>query len=148
MTQQNSILDLELGKRIIRVGLAIVGLLILRAILAALPMMKNASSIAGSFLTPLVLAQAIVDTLIFLLLLRFGFGLGNKIRANFKLPDMGKVVSMVFLALVLVFAYNSYETVTACLVESPSNMLKGLAGTQGAPAGMDAVTPQMLNSIQ
>ncbi len=148
MTQQSCILDRELGKRIIRVVLSIVGLLILRAILAALPMMKNASSIGGSLLTPLVLAQAIVDTVIFLLLLRFGFGLGNKIRANYKLPDMGGVVSMVFLALVLVFAYDSYETITACLVESPSSMLKGLAGTQGVPAGMDAATAQMLNSIQ
>lgn len=55
---------------------------------------------------------------------------------------------MVFLALVLVFAYDSYETITACLVESPSSMLKGLAGTQGVPAGMDAATAQMLNSIQ
>jgi hypothetical protein len=148
MKQKPTVLDRELGKRIIRVVLSIVGLLILRAILAALPMMKNASSIGGSLLTPLVLAHAIVDTAIFLLLLRFGFGLGNKIRANFKLPDMGGVVSMVFLALVLVLAYSSYETVTACLLESPSNMLKGVAATQGVPAGMDAATAQMLDSIR
>ena len=56
MTQGKPILDRNFEKRAIRVALAIVGLLFLRAILGALPMVKNASPISGSLLTPLVLA--------------------------------------------------------------------------------------------
>lgn len=149
MTQGKSILDREFGKRVIRVALAIVGLLILRAVLGALPMVKNASSIGGSLLTPLVLAQAIVDTVIFVLILRFGVGLGSAIQANYtRLPDLGKIVSLAFVALVLVLAYNSYQTVTACLVESASDTLKGVSGPQGCPAGVDEATCKMFVDIQ
>lgn len=112
-------------------------------------MMKNASSLGGSLLTPLVLAQAIVDTTIFVLLLRFGVGLGRAIQANTtKLPDLGKIVSLTSIALVLVLAYNSYQTVTACVVESPSDTLKGMSGPQGCPPGVDEVTCKMFIAIQ
>ena len=149
MTQGKSILDREFAKRVIRVALAIVGLLILRAVLGALPMVKNASSIGSSLLTPLVLAQAIVDTVIFVLILRFGVGLGSAIQANYtRLPDLGKIVSLAFVALVLVLAYSSYQTVTACLVESASDTLKGASGPQGCPPGVDEATCKMLEGIQ
>jgi hypothetical protein len=150
MTQGKPILDRNFGKRVIRVALGILGLLILRAILGALPMVKHATAIGDSFLTPLVLAQAIVDTVIFVLILRFGVGLGRAIEASYtRLPDLGKIISLATVALVLVLAYNSYQTVTACLVESPADMLKTtLSAPLGSPSGIDETTRQMIDGIR
>lgn len=150
MVQGQSIIGPELGKRVIRVGVAVIGLLILRAILGALPMVKNASPISNSLLTPLVLADAVVDTVIFLLILSFGVGLGRTIQAGYtRLPDLGKMVSLATVAVVLLLAYGSYETVVACLVESPSDIMKTPGLTLGpAAAYMQALMGQVGNAGQ
>jgi hypothetical protein len=129
------------------VALAIVGLLVLRAILGALPMVKNASAIGDTFLTPLVLANAVVDTVIFLLILSFGVGLGRTMQANYtRLPDLGKMISLATVAVVLLLAYGSYQTVVACLVESPSDITKALTGAAGG--GVQSLLGQFGNMIQ
>jgi hypothetical protein len=131
MAQGQSIVGPDFGKRVIRVALGVVGLLVLRAILGALPMLKNASAIGNTFLTPLVVANAVVDSVIFFLILSFGLGLGRTIQANYtRLPDLGRMISLATVALVLLFAYGSYQTVVACLVESPEDTLKALTVSQ------------------
>ena len=147
MAQGRSMLGPDFGKRVIRVALAIVGLLVLRAILGALPMVKNASAIGDTFLTPLVLANAVVDTVIFLLILSFGVGLGRTMQANYtRLPDLGKMISLATVAVVLLLAYGSYQTVVACLVESPSDITKALTGAAGG--GVQSLLGQFGNMIQ
>src|SRR5579863_10055969 len=64
MTDSSSSLGSELGKKAIRFAVAILGLLVLKAVVGALPMLKSASPIDGTLLSPVVLANAIVDTLI------------------------------------------------------------------------------------
>jgi hypothetical protein len=113
-------------------------------------MMKNASAIGSTLLTPLVVANAVVDTVIFVLILRFGVGLGRTIQANFtRLPDLGKMISLATVALVLLLAYGSYQTVVACLVESPADIVNTLIpATGGAPANADEVLRQFGNMLQ
>jgi len=148
MAQAQSILGPDFAKRVIRVALAVVGLLVLRAILGALPMMKNASAIESTLLTPLVVANAVVDTVIFLLILSFGVGLGRTIQANFtRLPDLGRMISLATMAVVLLLAYGSYQTVVACLVVSPSDITKTPAVVVGdAAAYVQALMGQLGNA--
>jgi hypothetical protein len=136
MAKGQPILGPDFGKRVIRVAVAIVGLLILRAILGALPMMKNASAIGDTLLTPLVVADAVVDSVIFSLILSFGVRLGRTIQANCaRLPDL---ISLATVAVVLLLAYGSYQTLVACLVESPADIVNTLIpATGGAPANAD-----------
>jgi hypothetical protein len=150
MVQGQSIFGRDFGKRVIRVALAVVGLLILRAILGALPMVKNASAIGGTLLTPLVVADAVVDTVIFLLILSFGVGLGRTIQAGYtRLPDLGKMISLATVAVVLLLAYGSYQTVVACLLESPSDIVNTLTLSAGAAAGgVQNLMGQLGNAIQ
>ena len=115
----------EFGKRVVRFALTLVGLLILRAVLNVLPMLSKASAIGESLMSPLVIANAVVDTVIFLALLRFGLTMGRSIRENYaRFPDFGSIISLAFVVLVLILAYKQYETVTACLVISPSDFSK------------------------
>jgi hypothetical protein len=113
-------------------------------------MMKNASAIGSTLLTPLVVANAVVDTVIFLLILSFGVGLGRTIQANFtRLPDLGRMISLATVALVLLLAYGSYQTVVACLVESPADIVNALISTTGsAPANADEVMRQFGYMLQ
>ena len=67
----NSTLGAELGKKGIRFALTVVGLLLLKALFAALPMLKNTSAIGNTFLSPLVLVNAAADTLILLAVIAF-----------------------------------------------------------------------------
>lgn len=121
------------GKRVVRFVLALVALLILRAILGVLPMLKNASPFGDSLMSPLVLANAGVDITILLVLLSFGVGLGRSIHANYgKMPDLGTIVSLLTATLVLGIAYSSFQTPVACLIWTPANL--ATCGLQSATA--------------
>jgi Double zinc ribbon len=125
MIQGQSVFGPELAKRAVRLVLTVVGLLILRAVLNALPMLSRASAIGDSLMSPLVIANAIVDTVILLALLRFGLTMGRLIRENYKrFPDLGNIIALSFAVIVLILAYKQYETPTACLVISPSDLTK------------------------
>jgi ribosomal protein L40E len=122
----------EFGKRAVRFALTVVGLLILRAVLDVLPMLSKASAIGDSLVSPLVIANAVVDTMIFLALLRFGVSIGRSIRASFvRFPDLGNIVSLAFVVIVLLLAYKQYETLTACIVITPADFAK--VGQSGTP---------------
>ena len=114
----------NLWKKVIRFVVNVLGLLVLRAILGSLPILKNASAFGDSFMTPLVLAYMIVDTVILLLVLDFGIGLARDLQARYKnIPDLSKLVSLTTILLALLFAYRVYEVPTACLVVQRSDLL-------------------------
>jgi hypothetical protein len=124
VTESQSALGSELAKKAVRLALTVVGLLVLRAILAALPVLKNASAFDDSLISPLVVGNAIVDTAIFLALLGFGIGLGRSVQAAHpRLPELGKILTLAVVAVVLLLAYQSYQMPAACLVETPADLL-------------------------
>jgi Short C-terminal domain len=125
-----SVLGPDIGRKTVRVVLALAGLLILRAILASLPMLKNLSAIDDSLVSPLVIVKAVVDTIIFLVLIGFGVGVGRTIRSNYsRLPDLGGMLSLATMAVVLVLAYKAYQVPAACLFVSPSDLTNLARGT-------------------
>ncbi|MFZ3264341.1 MAG: hypothetical protein WA172_10100, partial [Terriglobales bacterium] len=69
MTHTQSFFNPEFGKRVVRLAMTVVGLLVLRAILGNLPMLANATALGSSLMSPLVIADAIVDTLFLIVLL-------------------------------------------------------------------------------
>lgn len=132
MTQVQSLLGPEFGKRVVRFALTVVGLLILRGLFNVLPMLSKASAIGDSLVSPLVIANAVVDTMVFLALLRFGLSMGRSIRESYvRFPDLGNIVSLALVVIFLILAYKQYESLIACLVISPSDFSKvGQSGTR------------------
>lgn len=125
MTEQRSAFGQDFGKQVLRVALAVVGLLILRAILGALPMLKNASTIGSTFISPLVIINAVIDTVILLALLRLGLVVGRSISEHYvRLPDLGRIVSLAVAALALAAAYEVYQKPAACLLMSGTDFGK------------------------
>ncbi|MGD0872121.1 MAG: SHOCT domain-containing protein [Bryobacteraceae bacterium] len=123
MTDSSSSFGSRLGKKAMRVVVAIVGLLLLRAVLSSLPMLKNASYIGGTFLTPGVLANAIIDTLILAAIFGFGLGASGELRQFYpKSPHLGQAVLLLVVLLVLVLAYYLYELPIACVLISPQSV--------------------------
>ncbi|MBV9625413.1 MAG: SHOCT domain-containing protein [Acidobacteria bacterium] len=111
-------------KKLVRFVVTALGLLLLRAILGSLPILKNAAAFGDSFMTPLVLAYMIVDTVILLLVLDFGITLARDLQTRYKnIPDLGKLISVITVLLVLIFAYRIYEVPTACLVVQRNDLL-------------------------
>jgi hypothetical protein len=124
MGQASSIVGPNLVKKLIRLTVSVIGLVILRKILGSLPMLKNASAIGDTLLSPLVLCYAVVDTVILLVLLDFGMGLGRDIQAkDQRLADVGKIISRVTVMLVLVLAYSAYEVPAACFFVDRTDLI-------------------------
>jgi hypothetical protein len=148
MAQEQSVLGTDLGKKAVRLVIAIVALLILRAVLGALPMLANASSIGNSLMSPLVIADVVVDAALIVVLLRFGLSMGRSIAENStRFPDVGKIVSLATLAVVLLIAYKQFETPTACLVISPADLSKAGQGAQ-LPFNLDQIVPGVAQMMQ
>jgi hypothetical protein len=148
MTQTQSLWGPELGKRAVRFALTIVGLLILRAILGALPMLANASVIGDSMMSPLVIADAVVDTLILVVLLQFGVSMGRSVAEHStRFTDLGKIITLATLVVALLIAYRQYETPTACLIVSPSDLSKAGQSYQ-TPINFDQILPGLGQMVQ
>ena len=114
----------NIWKKLIRFVVNTLGLLVLRAILGSLPVLKNASAFGDSFMTPLVLAYLIIDTVILLVVLDFGINLARDLQAKYDyIPDLSKLISLATILLVLLFAYRVYEVPTACLVVQRTDLL-------------------------
>ena len=112
------------GKKFIRFALSIVGLLILRGILGALPMLKSASVIGDTLLSPLVILYVAVDTVILLVILSFGLSLGQDIQTKApKLSDIGRIITRATIVVVLVVAYKAYELPAACLFVDQTDLM-------------------------
>jgi hypothetical protein len=86
--------------------------------------LKNSSVISDSLLSPLVIGNAILDTAILLAVLGFGLEVGRIIQSNYaRFPELGKIVSLATITIVLLLAYQSYQLPTACLIETPSDLV-------------------------
>jgi hypothetical protein len=128
----------ELGKKATRFAVTVVGLLSLRGLLAALPMLQNPSTIGNTFLSPLVLANAIVDTLILITLISFGLATKLAVRELYpRAPDLSKAALLAVILLVLVLAYNLYQLPIACVLISPQGLVRANAGQ--FPPGWEAL---------
>ncbi|MDA8171383.1 MAG: zinc ribbon domain-containing protein [Nitrospiraceae bacterium] len=155
MSEQKVSMGHQIGEKLIRVVIAVVGLLILDAILSALPILKSSvvympsfsggqtATSAGQFaqwqqqafqalqavtggslsgavadallkshvaIFPITIAQTVVDTLIFAILIVFGRNVAVIIRSGYaKLPDLGQMINLGILTIVAVLAYHSYQ---------------------------------------
>lgn len=120
MVQSPSSLATRTAKLAIKAGVSIVALLMLRGIVGSLPMLKNSPAISDSFLgdtllSPLVIANALIDTAILLVILTFGFRLGHFVRSQGeRLAEIGSIITQASLVVVLIFAYKMYELPAAC----------------------------------
>jgi hypothetical protein len=107
----------QIGRKVIGAIISVVGLLIVRGVVGALPMLKNAPPIESVGITPLMIAQAIVNTLIFVALLRFGVGLSSILRAGYPaFPDSGPILNLVVITGVVAWAYSSYSDLSLPLL--------------------------------
>ena len=135
----------SLGKTVTRFAVAILGLLLLKAILGALPMLQNAGFIGSTLMTPMVLTNTVMNTLILICI----FGLGSAIAADLrrsypKSPHMAQAVMLIFLLAILVIAYDVYELPVACII-TPATSVNIPAGT--TPAQLAAfLEPYMLQN--
>ncbi len=137
MTDPSSSLGSQLGKKAIRFAVAILGLLLLKAVVDALPMLKSASLIDGTLLSPVVLANAIINTLIMVVIFGFGLAVSRDLRRFYpNVPDLGQAVLLLAVLLVLVLAYNLYELPLACTLYSPQDLVSG-GPAGGVTGGID-----------
>lgn len=160
MTQPRVSIGRQIGEKLVRVSIAVVGLLILRLILSALPMLKSPiiwmppapgpttwngqtpfnpdqmaqlqaamaeamrAALGGKLPTqtsdfliqshmaifPITIANAVVDTLIFIVLVLFGRDLALIFRAGYaKLPALGQILNLGLITTVVAMAYYSYQ---------------------------------------
>jgi len=143
-TNQNSF-GTEIGRRLLKAAIAILGLLIIRLLLHNLPMLTHAKPIVVggiesvmanemqdwaqwmeeymktgqsphefqqhsiSIILPVSIANAVVDTLIFAVLIGMAMGFERSFRTHVKrLPEGGLMVSLLILTGVVALAYHSY----------------------------------------
>ena len=115
------------------------GLLLLREIIGSLPIVKNSSAISESFLgdsllNPLVIANAIIDTIILLVILTFGLSLGRTIQIHGqRFSGLGKIVTQATLVIVLILAYKTYELPAACFFVGRTEIVHLASNAIAAP---------------
>lgn len=120
MEQSPSLLTSRVAKLAIKAGVSVVALLMLRGIVDSLPMLKNSPAISDSFLgdtllSPLVIANVLIDTAILIVILTFGLRLGHFVRGQgARFAEIGSIFTQATLVVVLIFAYKMYELPAAC----------------------------------
>jgi len=183
----------EVGRRLVKAIIAVVGLIVIRLILDNLPMLKEAKPIfvggngmatpnadwarimqeywntgqlpqevlqhAVGFIFPISIANAIVDTLIFAVLIGSAGGFNGLIRARSKrLPEGGLIILLLILTIVVALAYHSYMGVIPPLLGSQANLygwfslVLGLLPLIGlivvASRNLDAITEVVFSSTR
>ena len=146
----------RIGRLTIGTGMAVVVLLALRYFIGSFPMIKNAPAISGpligdSLLSPLVICNAITDTAILILILSFGFQLGNKIQNHGEpYAGLGKIVTRATLAVVFLFAYKTYELLAACIFVGRADLVNlhtSIAQSKGAYPDFMAIWASMIDQL-
>jgi hypothetical protein len=118
--QGPSLLAAKTAKLAIRAGVSVVALLVLRGVVGSLPVLRNSAAISDSFLgdtllSPLVIANAIIDTAILVVILTIGIRLGQIIRGHVeRFAELGTIATQSTLVIVLILAYKMYELPAAC----------------------------------
>lgn len=111
MNDKNTSTLPKLIKPIIKFIIGLVVLLIIRAVVSSLPMIKDAT-IARFPLTPLQIAVVVVDTIIIVILLNFGREIGNSLRfAVEHFPKVGTIANLVVVLVAVSIAYGAYNRI-------------------------------------
>ncbi len=191
-TNHNSIGN-EVGRRLVKTIIAVVGLLIIRLVLDALPVLKEAKPIlvggngmadpyadlariasqffssgqlppefqqnAVGFIFPISIANAIVDTLVFAVLIGSAARFNSLIRSKSKrLPEGGLIIFLLVLTIVVAFAYHSYMGVIPPLLGSRASLYGWFSLALGlllliglivvASRNLDAITEVIFSSTK
>ncbi len=155
-TDENSA-NSEVGRRLMKIVIAVVGLIVIRFILDNLPMLRDARPIVlggngmagpnadslravqqmfntgqmppefrqfgAGLIFPMFIANAIVDTLIFAVLIGGAMEFNGLIRARSnRLPEGGLIILLLVLTIVVAIAYRSYMGVIPPLLGSLANL--------------------------
>jgi hypothetical protein len=131
-------LDSQLGRKAIRFAVAAFGLLLLKMLVDALPMLQSISPVGDTLLSPLVVANAVVDTLILAAIVSFGLAASREFGRLWPgVPDVRHVMLLLTALTVLVLAYNEYELPLACTLISPEDLVRqdGSAAADLSPVG-------------
>lgn len=125
-----------LRKDFVRAALYLLFLLVFRSILDSLPFLKNASVIGDTLLSPLVLVNAVIDTISLSVVLSFGLTGGRQIhQLGHRYTDLSRIISLGTIVIVLVLAYRVYELPVACTFVNQSDLVNLSATTQQSPGG-------------
>lgn len=191
-TNQNS-MGSEVGRRLVKAIIAVLGLIVIRIILDNLPMLKEARPIfvggtgmaapnadwaqiaaqyfnsgqmpqdiqqyATGFIFPISIANAIVDTLIFVVLIGTAAGFNGLVQSRSKrLPEGGLIILLLILTIVVALAYHSYMGVIPPLLGKQANLygwfslVLGLLPLIGlivvASRNLDAITEVIFSSTR
>jgi hypothetical protein len=107
----------QVGRRIVSLVVSVVILVFIRSMLASLPVLRNAQPFGGSGVTPAMIVQVVVDTLILAAMLRFGFQLSGTIRAGSQFfPEGGTIWNLFIITLVAAAAQNVYSELGQALL--------------------------------
>lgn len=160
-TNQNS-MGSEVGRRLVKTIIAVVGLIIIRIVIGHLPMLNEAKPIliggnppaisdadwteiikkyanngqipqeqiqdfakhySTNFIWPISIANAIVDTLIFAVLIMSAAGFNSLTRTRSKrLPEGGLIILFLVVTVVVALAYHSYMGVIPPLLGGQANL--------------------------
>jgi hypothetical protein len=129
MEQTPSSFANRVAKLAIKTGVSIVALLMLRGIVGSLPMLKNSPAISDSFLgdtllSPLLIANVLIDTVILVVILTFGLRLGHFIRnQGERFAQIGSITTQATLVVVLILAYKMYELPAACFFVGRTDLM-------------------------
>ena len=154
MEQIPSPLANRTAKLAIKTAVSIVALLMLRGIVDSLPLLKNSPAMSGSFLgdsllSPLVIANWAIDTIILAVILTFGLRFGQFIRSRGEYyRELGSILSQATLVVVLIFAYKMYELPAACFFVGRTDLVN-LNSTNASGAYGDFVRAwgQVINQV-
>ena len=141
MERSPSLLAGKTARLAIKAGVSIIALLMLRGIVGSLPMLKNSSAISDSFLgdtllSPVLIANCIIDTIILAVILTFGLRLGQSVRnRGERFRELGSIVIQAALVVVLIFAYKMYELPAACFFVGRTDLVNLNAGNASTPSG-------------
>lgn len=129
------------AKLAIKAGVSVVALLMLRGIIGSLPMLKNSPAITESFLgdsllSPLVISNAIIDTVILAVILTVGLRLAQLTRIHGQqFAELGSIMSQATLVVVLIFAYKIYELPAACFFIGRTDLMNLNTANVSPPSG-------------
>jgi ribosomal protein L37E len=102
----------NVARPFVKLAIGVFGLLIIRYILSRLPMIKDAPPIPDVGLSYSTLGGAVVDTIIFVLIFRFGLEVEKMIEGKTRrIPDAGRMVRLGVIIIIAALAYNAYSDV-------------------------------------
>ncbi len=107
----------RLVRALVRLAIGAFSLLLLRVIVPNLPMLTDAPRIPGVLLSYVSVGRAVIDTVIFVLLVKFGSELSLFAGETFpQIPDVGRLARLAVWVGTTVLAYTSYSDIAFALL--------------------------------